>query len=146
MDINNVFEEMNTNLFEKKYIKKENKDTNLDINSYKDLLMFYHTSIRNVALSTTVSFAALTYSRYYREKSKIYTSGMILVSILLLFISFILNLHIYHNIQKYKNFKKINNLEINILEINNYFFFICHIILILFAIYTLYRVISGKLF
>ena len=37
----------------------------------RDLLMFYHTSIRNIALFTSVSFAALGYSRFYRGKDKL---------------------------------------------------------------------------
>ena len=41
---------------------KNNKKENLEFESYKDLIMYYQTSIRNVALTTAVSFAALGYS------------------------------------------------------------------------------------
>ena len=36
----------------------------------KDLLMFYQTSLRNVGLFTSISLALLGYSRFYRGKNK----------------------------------------------------------------------------
>ena len=48
--------------------------------SEKDVLMYYQTTLRNVGLTTAVSFAALGYSRFYREKSLLYSSGMEFVS------------------------------------------------------------------
>ena len=66
-----------------------NKDTDnsqdkMHFETFKDLMMYFQTSIRNVALTTTVSFAALGYSRFYRGKNQLYVSGMVLVSLLLL--------------------------------------------------------------
>ena len=61
--------------------KLQKKD--LELQSNKDVLMYYQTTIRNVALTTAVSFAALGYSRFYRGKSTIYASGLVLVSLLL---------------------------------------------------------------
>ncbi len=55
--------------------KLQKKD--LELQSNKDILMYYQTTIRNVALTTTVSFAALGYSRFYRSKSSIYASGLV---------------------------------------------------------------------
>ena len=125
------------NLLEK---KKEN--TNLEFESYKDLIMYYQTSIRNVALTTTVSFAALGYSRFYRGKSKMYTFGMLFVSLLIILASFILNYHLYNSIQKYKNLPKTK--QISNWEIVNILFFVSHAIAILFAFYTLYRIFTGN--
>tara|TARA_B110000014_G_C20104106_1_gene580241 strand:- start:1059 stop:1445 length:387 start_codon:yes stop_codon:yes gene_type:complete len=122
--------------------KKEN--ANLEFESYKDLIMYYQTSIRNVALTTAVSFAALGYSRFYRGKSKMYTSGMIFVSLLIIVTSFILNYHLYNSIQKYKNLSKMK--QISNWEIVNILFFVSHAIAILFAFYTLYRVSTGNTF
>ena len=122
--------------------KKEN--TNQNFESYKDLIMYYQTSIRNVALTTAVSFAALGYSRFYRGKSKMYTSGMVFVSLLIICASFILNYYLYNSIQKYKNLPKTK--EISNLEIVNILFFISHSVAILFAFYTLYRVATGNTF
>lgn len=129
------------NLLEKKE-KKEN--TNLEFESYKDLIMYYQTSIRNVALTTAVSFAALGYSRFYRGKSKMYTAGMIFVSLLIIVTSFILNYHLYNSIQKYKNLPKTK--QISNWEIVNILFFVSHAIAICFAFYTLYRVSTGNTF
>lgn len=120
------------------------KNNNLDFESFKDLIMYYQTSIRNVALTTAVSFAALAYSRFYRGKSKLYTTGMVFVSLLILCASFILNYHLYNSIQKYKKLSKTK--QISKWEIVNILFFICHIIAILFAFYTLYRVATGNTF
>ena len=129
------------NLLQKKE-KKEN--TNLEFESYKDLIMYYQTSIRNVALTTAVSFAALGYSRFYRGKSKMYTTGMVFVSLLIIVTSFILNYHLYNSIQKYKNLPKTK--QISNWEIVNILFFVSHAIAILFAFYTLYRVATGNTF
>jgi len=131
----------NNNLLEKTTNKN---NTNLDFESYKELIMYYQTSIRNVALTTAVSFAALSYSICYRGKSKLYTSGMVFVSLLIIVASFILNYYLYNSIQKYKNLSKTK--QIGNLEIVNILFFIVHAIAILFAFYTLYRVSNGNTF
>jgi len=72
-------------------------------------MMYFQTSICNIALTTTVSFAALGYSRFYRGKSKLYVTGMVLVSLLLLSVSFLLNLFLYDDIQ---NILKIQNMQL----------------------------------
>jgi carbon starvation protein CstA len=131
-----------SNLLQKQQII--NNNANLEFESYKDLIMYYQTSIRNVALITTLSFAALVYSRFYRGKSKIYSVGMVFVSILIIITSFILNYHLYNSIQKYKNLQKTK--QISNLELVNILFFIAHIIIILFAFYTLYRLITENTF
>ena len=122
----------------------KNSNTNLEFESYKDLIMYYQTSIRNVALTTAVSFAALGYSRFYRGKSKMYTSGMVFVSLLIIVASFILNYHLYNSIQKYKDLTKTK--QISNWEIVNILFFVSHAVAIFFAFYTLYRVSSGNTF
>ena len=91
----------------------------------KDLLMFYQTTLRNVGLYTTISFAALGYSRFYRDKS-------------------ILNLLLMKTIETYYHEKKY-------IEIQNWDF-ICkiviflHAILLFFAFYTLVRMLTGNTF
>ena len=127
-------------------LEKTNKNSNTDLEfeSYRDLIMYYQTSIRNVALTTAVSFAALGYSRFYRGKSKMYTSGMVFVSLLIIVASFILNYHLYNSIQKYKDLTKTK--QIGNWEIVNILFFVSHAVAIFFAFYTLYRVSSGNTF
>ena len=132
-----VLESLNS----KNNIEDENKK---QFETYKDLMMYFQTSIRNVALTTAVSVAALGYSRFYRGKSKIYVNGMVLVSLLLLIVSFLLNLFLYDDIQKYINNPKYKAIEkwSNI----NKVFFVIHAFTIFFAIYTFYRVFTGNFF
>ena len=122
----------------------DNNQNKMQFETYKDLMMYYQTSIRNVALTTAVSFAALGYSRFYRGKSKLYVGGMVMVSLLLLSCSFLLNLFLYDDIQKYINNPKYKTIEkwSNI----NKLFFIVHGFTIFFAIYTFYRVFIGNTF
>ena len=68
----------------------------LELQSNKDILMYYHTTIRNVALTSALSFAGLSYSRFYRGKSRIYSAGLVFVSILILLASFIININLYN--------------------------------------------------
>jgi len=132
-----VLESLNS----KNNVEDENKK---QFETYKDLMMYFQTSIRNVALTTAVSFAALGYSRFYRGKSKLYVTGMVLVSLLLLSVSFLLNLFLYDDIQKYIKNPKYATIEkwSNI----NKLFLIIHTLTIFFAIYTFYRVLSGNTF
>ena len=122
----------------------DNSQDKMQFETFKDLMMYYQTSIRNVALTTAVSFAALGYSRFYRGKSKLYVGGMVMVSLLLLSCSFLLNLFLYDDIQKYINNPKYKAIEkwSNI----NKVFFIIHTFTICFAIYTFYRVFTGNTF
>ena len=108
----------------------------------KDLIMYYQTSIRNVFLSTAVSFAALGYSRFYRDKSKMYAIGMTFVSLLLVICSLLLNIFLYNHINEYMKkleFTELNNwLNINKLAI------MIHTLLLFFVLYTLYRLVFNK--
>lgn len=108
----------------------------------KELLMYFQSSIRNVALTTAVSFAALGYSRFYRGKSKLYSSGMTFVSFLIILCSTLLNLFLFNSIQEYLN----NNKEIDRLSIINKIFIVIHSILIFFALYTFIRLMYNKKF
>ena len=127
------------------YKMLENFDnTTNKFESYKDLVMFYQTTIRNVALTTAVSFAALGYSRFYRGKSKLYAQGMVIVSLCILISSSILNYFLYNSVIEYSKLKKFNN--INELLIINYLFILAHTIAIIFAFYTLYRLFTNNTF
>lgn len=109
------------------------------------LLMFYHTAFRNVALTTAVSYATLGYSRYYRGKSKIYVAGLISVSMLLVSCSILLNYNLYNIIlEHYSADKKLNSA--NRFLILNKTFLLVHTILFVFAGYTLFRIITNNTF
>ena len=108
----------------------------------KELLMYFQTSIRNVALTTAVSFAALGFSRFYRDKSKLYSAGMTFVSFLIILCSTLLNLFLFNSIQEYLN----TNKEINRLSTINKLFILVHSVLIFFALYTFIRLMYNKKF
>lgn len=53
----------------------------------KSILMYYHTTLRNVGLYTSVSLALLGYSRFYRGKIYLYNISFILLSLTLLILT-----------------------------------------------------------
>ncbi len=117
----------------------------LPIKSNKDILMYYQTTIRNVALTTAVSFAALGYSRFYRGKSTMYASGLVLVSLLIIFASCIININLYNLILNHNKTDISLNSANNFLSVN-ILFMIAHSMIILFGLYTFYRLITGNKF
>ena len=123
--------------------KLQKKD--LELQSNKDLLMYYQTSIRNVALTTAVSFAALGYSRFYRGKSSVYSSGLNFVSLLIIIASYILNIKLYNLMERHQRINKSLTSAKDYLIVNK-IFMICHTTVILFGVYTFYRLITGKKF
>lgn len=118
---------------------------NLWLKTNNSIVNFYHTTLRNVGLTTTISFAALAYSRFYRDKSTMYSGGLVFVSILTMLGSIILNNNLYNTIVMHHN---INNklYAANKYLIINKIFIVNQLILMFFAIYTLYRIITDNLF
>lgn len=123
--------------------KLQKKD--LELQSNKDILMYYQTTIRNVALTTGVSFAALGYSRFYRGKNYLYSSGLVLVSLLIISASTIININLYNLINNHTK-TDISLTSANNFLIVNILFMISHIIIILFGLYTFYRLLTGNKF
>ena len=116
----------------------------MQFETYKDLVMYYQTTIRNVFLSTAVSFAALGYSRFYRGKSKLYSNCLCLISLLIIIASFSINFNLYNSLNNYLDNEKYS--DINKWTIVNKILFITHLLLIFFAFYTLYRLYFNKEF
>lgn len=115
------------------------------IDNNTQLLMYYQTAFRNVALTTAVSFATLGYSRFYRDKSKLYTSSLVFVSLLIVCCSILLNYNLYNMIlEHYLDDENLN--AANRFLIVNKIFFVIHIIIFLLASYTFLRVSSNKMF
>lgn len=56
----------------------------------KDILMFYQTSLRNVGLYTSISFALLASSRFYRGKNKLNNILFLILSLTVLLGSIII--------------------------------------------------------
>ena len=50
----------------------------------KDVILFYHSALRNVGLYTSVSLALLGYSRFYRGKDYGYNIAFIVLSLAIL--------------------------------------------------------------
>lgn len=112
----------------------------MDLESFenkKEIMMYYHTSFRNVGLFTTLSLGALGYSRYYRDKIQYYNIVLILISFILLLISVLFNLHLYTDIQEYINEYQDKDVE-RFITIN-YIMAGIHIVLASLCIFTLFR-------
>jgi len=63
--------------------------TNIMELTFKDTLMFYQTSLRNVGLYTSISLALLGVSRFYRGKGDpMYNIAFILISLATLMLAF----------------------------------------------------------
>ena len=113
----------------------------MNLDSEKDLIMYYQTTIRNVALMTAVSFAALCYSRFYRGASKLYSVGLSIVSFLLLVCSSLVNLFLYNSFKESEHSADMKNWLII-----NKIFFIIHGLVLFFGLFTTLRLITGKKF
>lgn len=63
------------------------------------LLQLYHTSMRNIGLYTSISFAALGYSRYHRGKTFFLNILLILISIIFTIIALIISYFLIKDIK-----------------------------------------------
>ena len=109
--------------------------------SKKDILMYYHTSMRNVGLYTSVSVAMLGYSRFYRDKIKLYNISFILISLTFLLFSLLINYHVLKMVNEMNEYlkDKESNIDIRHLSILPYITIFVNIFVFLFGILTLKR-------
>ena len=103
----------------------------------KEIMMYYHTTFRNVGLLTTLSFGSLGYSRYYRGKIYYYNIVLILVSLILLLMAILFNLYLYTDIQEYVN--EYQDKDVERFVTINYIMAGVHSVLALLCIFTLFR-------
>jgi hypothetical protein len=68
----------------------------------KDLLMYFHSSFRNIGLFTTVSFAAMGYSRYHRSKRALYNIYLILASLFFMMGSIYIGYYLIEDINTFQ--------------------------------------------
>ena len=110
----------------------------LELNE-RDFLMYFQTTIRNLALYLSVSLAILGVSRAYRGKNRIYNVSFIVLSIMILLISIYNNYYLLITLENMKNNIGTNNY--NIVEIINIprMFLLLNITLGMFSVFTLYR-------
>ena len=71
----------------------------------RNLLMYFSTALRNIGLFTSISFAALGYSRYYRSKNAIHNIYLILVSLFFLLASIYIAYYLLQDIEQFNNDK-----------------------------------------
>lgn len=103
----------------------------------KEMLMFYHTALRNVGLYTSVSFASLGYSRVYRKNNYMYNNLLIIISLIFTIIAFSIN---YILLNELYDFSKKND---DATRIDKWIFIpeaimVIEVILIILACVTLY--------
>ena len=110
--------------------------------TFKDTLMFYQTSLRNVGLYTSISLALLGVSRFYRGKGdSIYNIAFILVSIATLMLAFSILRNLNSQISMIRDGLKDDNQQKIVddwLMISTSLQFVL-LIISLFSVYTLYR-------
>jgi len=82
----------------------------------RDILMYFSTALRNIGLFTSISFAALGYSRYHRSKNAIYNIYLILVSLFFIFASIYLAYYLVKDIELFQTDKMKNITERNIMD------------------------------
>lgn len=110
--------------------------------TFKDTLMFYQTSLRNVGLYTSISLALLGVSRFYRGKGdSIYNIAFILVSMATLMLAFSILRNLNSQISVIRDGLKDDNQQKIVddwLMISTSLQFVL-VIISLFSVYTLYR-------
>lgn len=79
--------------FEQQSIKPNETDKKFD--------MYFHSALRNVGLYTSLSFAALAYSRVHRGKTHLYDAILIMISLAFLLLSFTMNYILYHDVNEH---------------------------------------------
>ena len=106
----------------------------------KDIIMMYHTTIRNIGLYTSISLAALAYSRAYRGKGFLRNIAGIIISICIISIAISINYYLYKDIQHFSE-------KIDITVIDKWttllpFIAIIQIVIILMNLFTLFSEIN----
>jgi hypothetical protein len=106
------------------------------MNTEKDLIMFYQSTLRNVGLYTSISLAAIGSSRFYRGKSRLYNLSFIFISLIFLLIA---------NHISYLLIQDVNEVRTNDMMLIKKWIPIPHYVIVLngivglFGIYTFYR-------
>ena len=107
--------------------------------SEKDFLMYYHTSVRNLGLYTSLALAILGVSRAYRGKNKLYNIGFIIITLLFQLMVFYKNYYIILTLRKMNKELETNKYYTDELLLWTKMFFILNIIIFIFGILTLLR-------
>tara|TARA_B000000609_G_C24124068_1_gene321318 strand:- start:367 stop:711 length:345 start_codon:yes stop_codon:yes gene_type:complete len=112
------------------------------VKTEKDLMMMYHTEIRNIGLYTSISLAALAYSRSYRGKG--FYRNILGIFLSLAFISFGIIINRYLWLDMIEFVKKIDaNLMPKWLQLLPYIG-LFQVLIVCLNIYTLYTELTKK--
>jgi hypothetical protein len=103
----------------------------------KDMMMYYQTTLRNTGLFTTVSFAALGYSRFYRGKDKLFNVALILASIVFMVLTVYLAKYMVEDITVWQKELKSDHIEKYLLLPRAVY--VVNVGLLTLALYTLFR-------
>lgn len=103
----------------------------------KDLMMYFQTTLRNAGLFTTVSFAALGYSRHYRGIDKLFNITLIVASMLFMCVTIYLSKYLIDDIDVWKNDIETHNIDKYMILPKGVYFM--NIALLVLACYTLIR-------
>ena len=110
--------------------------------TFKDTLMFYQTSLRNVGLYTSISLALLGVSRFYRGKGDfMYNTAFVLVSIATLMLAFSILQNLNRQVSMIREGLKDDEQKKIVgdwLTISTSLQFVL-VIISLFSVYTMYR-------
>ena len=79
--------------------KQSQQKSAIEVNQKID--MYFHSALRNVGLYTSLSFAALAYSRVHRGKTPIYDMILIAISMAFLLLSFIMNYVLNNDVKQH---------------------------------------------
>jgi len=63
--------------------------------------MYFHSAFRNVGLYTSVALAVLGYSRFHRGNSPLYDAVLIIISLVILLLSFTMNYILYDDVKSH---------------------------------------------
>lgn len=114
--------------------------------SPKDLIMYYHSAIKTVGSYTSLSFAALAYSRVYRGKGDsknmedvFYNLALIITSIIFVLVSIVNNIFFIMDYELYQNTEGTGNEQTAQLEPVPYVLLIFNLLILCLGLYTFIR-------
>ncbi len=109
--------------------------------TFKDTLMFYQTSLRNVGLYTSISLALLGVSRFYRGKDSVYSTSFIILSMMTLFLAFSILRNLIRHVTLFKDGLKDESQKVMVKEWLTISNALQYVLLTVsgFSAYTLYR-------
>ena len=102
--------------------------------------MYFHSTIRNIGVYTTLAYGSLAYSRAYRGQNSIYDVVLIFISIAFISIAFFINYMLHQDIQSFILKNKDTEAQ-QLLHISQAIFGI-HTILMLLGFFTFLRSIN----